>query len=93
MPDGRNSRLKMLDINTLLLGKRLKRGDNNDPRSLRKKHFVPAENAYIQYLSIVRGVSQALWGDEKHIHEVEMLLFALADGDIYEQVFDRLAES
>ncbi|EMR47915.1 hypothetical protein [Pseudomonas putida] len=93
MPDGRNTRLKMLDITTLLLGERLLPGESSDPKSMRKKHFVSEQDAYPQYLSIVRKVSKDLWGDEKHIHEVEMLLFALADGEIYQEVFNRLAES
>jgi hypothetical protein len=93
MPEGRNTRLNMLDITTLLLGKRLRRGELSDPKWLRQEHFLPARDAYPEYLSIVREVSKELWGDEKHIHEVEMLLFSLADREIYQQVFSRLAES
>jgi hypothetical protein len=33
-----------------------------------------------------------LWGDVDHIHEVEMLLFSLADGDIYQEAFNRLSK-
>ncbi len=32
-----------------------------------------------------------LWNDTNHIHEVEMLLFSLADRQIYQDVFDRIA--
>lgn len=93
MPQGRNTRLKMLDITTLLLGERLLAGESSDLKSIKNNHFVSEENAYPEYLSIVRKVSEDLWGDEKHIHEVEMLLFALADGDIYQEVFNRLAKA
>ena len=93
MPEGRNTRLKMLDVTTLLLGERLLQGESSDPKSMREKHFVPEQDAYLRYLSIVRKVSKDLWGDEKHIHEVEMLLFALADGEIYQEVFNRLAKA
>jgi hypothetical protein len=37
-------------------------------------------------------VSKELWGDETHIHEVEMLLFALADTVIYEDVLAKACE-
>lgn len=92
MPEGRNSRLKMLDITTLILGDRLHRGDSSDPRSLRKKHFIPEHEAYARYLHLVRQVSNYLWDDSCHIHEVEMLLFSLADTDLYQDVFDRLSK-
>ncbi len=93
IPEGRNTRLKMLDITTLLLAERLISGESSDPKSMRKKHFVSEQDAYLLYLSIVRKVSKDLWGDDKHLHEVEMLLFALADGEIYREVFNRLARN
>lgn len=96
MPEGRNSRLKMLDISTLLLSKRLQRLapsvlGASDPKAIRKNHFIPDRNTYAAYLSLVSNVSQDLWGDFNHIHEVEMLLFSLADADIYVDVFSSLA--
>lgn len=92
MPEGRNTRLNMLDITTLLLGERIDPGESSDPKHLRKNHYVPEQDAYPLYLSIVRNVSMELWGDVDHIHQVEMLLFSLADGDIYQEVFNRLTK-
>lgn len=91
MPEGRNTRLKMLDVTTLLLGERLLSGESSDPKDLRKKHFFSERAAYPRYVSLVRNVSIELWGNPHHIHEVEMLLFSLADGQIYQDVFDRLS--
>ena len=51
VPEGRNSRLKMLDVSTLLLSKKLRgsksstRADS-DPRAIRKNHFIPERTAY-----------------------------------------------
>jgi hypothetical protein len=90
MPDGRNSRLIILDVSTLLLSSKIQAGDENDPKKLGEKYFVSKSSAYKEYLSMVRGVSHALWNDYEHIHEVEMLLFALADTSIYESVFSSL---
>lgn len=93
MPEGRNSRLKMLDISTLMLSARLANAKSqaspeSDPKAIRKNHFIPERDAYATYLSLVSNVSQHLWDDSDHIHEVEMLLFSLADADIYKDVFN-----
>lgn len=93
MPEGRNTRLQMLDITTLLLNQRLQEDESSDPKSLRKRHFLPDRDTYVTYLELVRNVSMQLWDDTDHIHEVEMLLFALADGKIYQDVFERVAQS
>lgn len=92
MPDGRNTRLRMLDVTTLLLNERLRMGDPSDPKSLKSRHFIPEHDAYAAYLELARRVSMKLWHDTDHIHEVEMLLFSLADGQIYQDVFDRMAQ-
>ncbi|MFG0548922.1 hypothetical protein [Pseudomonas sp. yb_9] len=93
MPEGRNTRLRILDINTLLLTKRLESGESSDPKRLKQAHFIPDNQAYLQYLTLVRNVSTLLWDDTEHIHEVEMLLFALADSDIYQDIFTQLARA
>ncbi|MBF8776281.1 hypothetical protein [Pseudomonas fulva] len=90
MPDGRNTRLKMLDVTTLLLNERLQPGEGSDPKSVKSRHFLPDREAYVSYLHMARGVSLKLWNDVEHIHEVEMLLFSLADGQIYQDVFDKV---
>ncbi|UVL81121.1 hypothetical protein LOY24_13625 [Pseudomonas putida] len=91
MPEGRNTRLQMLDITTLLLQERLQTGELSDPKSLRKRHYLPDRDVYVRYLELTRDVSMKLWNDTAHIHEVEMLLFSLADGQVYQDVFDRTA--
>lgn len=45
----------------------------------------------MRYLELTRDVSMKLWNDTAHIHEVEMLLFSLDDGQVYQDVFDRTA--
>lgn len=82
----------MLDVTTLLLNERLQMGDPSDPKSLKSRHFIPDHDAYAAYLELARRVSMKLWNDTDHIHEVEMLLFALADGQIYQDVFNKMAQ-
>lgn len=87
MPDGRNTRLRLLDINTLLLADRLGAERTSEAKEVRREHFIPEKMAYPRYLQVLKGASEALWGDELHFHEVEMLLFAMADEEVYESVF------
>lgn len=98
MPEGRNSRLKMLDVSTLILSERLGHPQPHihgasDPKTIRRNHFIPEHSTYAAYVSLVSKVSQDLWNDSNHIHEVEMLLFSLADAGIYSDVFSRLSNS
>ena len=93
IPEGRNSRLNILDVSTLLLSIKIRNNDKGDPKTLRKNHFVEESSAYTEYLSILRGVSHKLWEDHEHIHEVEMLLFALADTDVYEEIFNAVKQA
>lgn len=98
MPEGRNSRLKMLDVSTLLLSEKLGHPQlhvhgASDPKTIRRNHFIPEHSTYAAYVSLVSKVSQDLWADSNHIHEVEMLLFSLADTGIYADVFNRLSNS
>jgi hypothetical protein len=90
-PDGRNPRLQMLDVPTLLLIGKVQAGDSSVPKDLRANHYIAKAAAYREYLALVRRVSHRLWGDFDHIHEVEMLLFALADENVYQGVFDKVA--
>lgn len=92
-PDGRNSRLGLLDVSTILLTKKIKEGDSNNPKQVRVAHFVPKQDTYLLYLDILTSVSENLWGDRKHIHEVEMLLFALADQKIYQDLFKKVGRT
>lgn len=90
MPQGRNGRLVMIDVPTLIVGQALSASHSSQPAAIRKTLFVDARSAYLVYLQTLTQVSQQLWGDTDHIHEVEMLLFVLADGQIYQDVFTKL---
>jgi hypothetical protein len=92
VPEGRNTRLNIMDISTLLLKQKLKKGCGSNPKDIKKAHFINERDAYLDYLDLMVTVSKELWGDETHIHEVEMLLFALADTVIYEDVLAKACE-
>jgi len=90
-PDGRNSRIGLLDVSTLLLAMKLKQDDSSNPKNVKAAYFVKEKDAYFEYLKLVGLVSEALWNDSARIHEVEMLLFALADKDVYEDLFTNVS--
>jgi len=85
-PEGRNSRLKMIDVSTLLLAGKIAPSDSIEPEALRDRYFWPRKSAYQEYLAIVSRVSKIMWGDAEHLQNIEMLLFALADTFMYEKM-------
>lgn len=91
-PNGRNTRLGILDVETLLLSNKLRPSDKNNPKAIKKSYYLASGDAYIRYLDLLVAVSKELWKDCNHIHEVEMLLFALADKNIYAEVFAKVSE-
>lgn len=91
-PDGRNTRIGLLNVSTLLLEMKIKTGDSSDPKFVKNAHFVKEKDAYIKYLDLVSSVSRRLWNNISHIHDVEMLLFALADTTIYNDVYKKVCD-
>jgi hypothetical protein len=93
-PEGRNSRLKLLDAATLLLARRLSwaAGAGLNKALERDDHVIPKSAAYREYLKLVRAVSSKLWNDTQHIQTVEMLLFAIADCGLYDDLIIRLSD-
>lgn len=87
MPEGRNTQLNILDITTLLLGKRLSAADSSKPKTIKTSHFVPEAAAYEKYTEVLHSVHSLLWGTSAPRYYSEMLLFSLADTYIYRDVF------
>jgi hypothetical protein len=87
MPDGRNTRINILDVTTLLLNKRLSPTDTSEPKSIKKSHFVGESVAYEKYIELIHNVSPLLWNSSVPCQFTEMLLFSLADTHIYKELF------
>lgn len=97
MPDGRNSRLNLIDLETLFITSRLKSCANliteEDSRHrdvakrVQKKFHVPADKAYSAYIELIDGVVCKLDDELKECngnrHTVEMLLFSMAPEKIW----------
>jgi hypothetical protein len=75
------------------LVKKIQPSDVSTPNTLRRKYFVDESAAYRKYVALLGGVSRILWNDVEHIHDVEMLLFSLADTQVYGDAFKRIQDS
>lgn len=91
MPEGRNTKLRMLDVTTLLVASKIQPRESTNPKALRKKYFIPESDAYREYLRVIKLASEVLWGRKGDIHNVEMLLFSIADSFAYESLFSAMA--
>lgn len=94
MPAGRNSKMTAMDISVLI---RLKHMEHYTPKDVTelddrlyinkkdKSLFIPKEEAYTTLNSLIRQVNQRLWNGEqaKYLYNTEMLLFALADREVF----------
>ena len=92
-PDGRNSRLALLNVSTLLLAMKTNPGESSNPKDVEAAHFIKEKDAYFEYLKLVGLVSEEIWKDRAHMHQVEMLLFALADEQIYKDLFAKVSQA
>ncbi len=86
MPDGRNSRINILDVTTLLLSRKLSAADSSEPKTIRKSHFLSEPATYETYTEVIHNVHSLLWDSSQSCQFSEMLLFSLADTHIYEDL-------
>jgi hypothetical protein len=91
MPESRNAKINFLDISTLILNSRLASTDSADPQLAKDYHFFDEKTVYCQYVELVKKVGSQLYG-KKSVGQmdVEMLLFSLADRQIFEDVFHKV---
>lgn len=96
IPEGRNSKMSAFDLNVLI---RLKNIANYHTENIEhldhklyisnadKKLFISKKEAYSELNKLVKSISQKLWeGDEEkqqNLYYTEMLLFSIADREIF----------
>jgi len=99
MPLGRNSKIGLIDIETLLLAKRFKTAgainlnnfnDRNFASQVKRQHYIPTTQVYTTYLNLVRAATEQLGLNPGQFHMVEMILFALADQKLFVDLIDKL---
>lgn len=102
IPEGRNSKMKAFDMNVLI---RLKNIDYYKPNRIEelerrsfisnadKNCYIPRKKAYTELNKLIKKINQKLWSEEKSdmLYFTEMLLFSIADREIYTDITHRLS--
>lgn len=101
IPEGRNSKMKAFDINTLIRIKNINNyrifekdlKDKNFISKADKSFFFPTKDAYKIFVDLIKEIHQKLWNNEnlEKLYFTEMLLFSLADKEIYEEITNTIS--
>lgn len=99
IPNGRNSKMMAFDMN-VLIHLQLKENYIADDKELKnklfisnqdKKIFIDKSNAYNQLNLLVKQTHELLWGEnDKDLFKTEMLLFSIADKEIYKDIIEKV---
>ncbi len=102
MPDGRNSKLKAFDIDVLIRQKNIADYQIEDTAELSKNFisnkdkalYFDKNTAYGELNKLIKVVNKQLWRGDKqkadNLYYTEMLLFAIADTEVYKDITARL---
>jgi len=103
IPEGRNSRMTAFDMNVLLRLNNIESYKIENLKKLSKKNFIsttdkkiyiPKNKAYSELNKLIKKISFKLWENDiekqKNLFYTEMLLFSIADKEIYKDITDRL---
>jgi hypothetical protein len=104
IPEGRNSKMSAFDLNVLI---RLKNISNYQPKNIEhlnhklyinnadKKLFIHKKDAYFELNNLIKIINEKLWHDEnekkQNLYYTEMLLFSIADREIFMDITSRYA--
>ena len=102
IPEGRNSKMSAFDLNVLI---RLKNITHYQPKSIEhldhrlymknadKKLFINKNEAYSELNNLIKSISEKLWtGDnekKQNLYYTEMLLFSIADREVFLDITTR----
>lgn len=99
MPDGRSPKLSLLDIETLFLVSKLNSdkefitSEDKKHRQIssrvKKKYYLPESRTYLEYLNLLKKTADIIGIGKNETFKVEMLLFALAPGAIFESLIEK----
>jgi hypothetical protein len=97
IPEGRNSKMIAFDMNVLIRMNHINSYKVNNELEFKnkqfiskidKKVFIPKNQAYFELNKTISQISKKLWSNEKteYLYYTEMLLFAIADTEIYKDI-------
>lgn len=84
MPNGRNRIISDFDLNTILNLSHL--SEYSQGKSL----FISEQQAYFDFCEFVKNTSKEIYGENAKPYELEMLLFTLADKEIFEELKEKI---
>jgi len=102
-PGGRNPRMLAFDMNVLIRLKNISVYRPNDIKDLKqgkfsiknldKKNFIDERDAYFELNNLVKQIHQQLWKNdkekEKNLYFTEMLLFSIADREVFMDITNK----
>ena len=84
MPSGRNKIIANFDMNTIVNISHISEYDENT------ELYVSQQNAYFQFCDFIKTNTELIYGENSKPYELEMLLFTLADKEIFEELKERI---
>lgn len=106
IPEGRNSKMSAFDMNVLIRLKNISHYRPDDISQLDnrlfiknadKEIFINKKEAYFELNKLVKQISEKLWiGEEdkmKNLYYTEMLLFSIADRQVFMNITERFGKA
>jgi hypothetical protein len=101
IPSGRNSKMTAFEMNVLIRLKNIKHYSPKEITEMDKRQYIkqkdkssyiPEKDAYLELNQLIKELSQKLWDSEKSkmLFYTEMLLFSIADREIFQDITSRL---
>lgn len=84
MPSGRNKIIANFDMNTIVNISHISEYVENT------ELYVSQQNAYFQFCDFIKTNKELIYGENSKPYELEMLLFTLADKEIFEELKERI---
>ena len=84
MPSGRNKIIANFDMNTIVNISHISEYVENT------ELYVSQQNAYFQFCDFIKTNTELIYGENSKPYELEMLLFTLADKEIFEELKERI---
>lgn len=84
MPRGRNRTIYSLDMLTII------NLFHREPKLKNKQLFLPQKDAYFQYCTAVKEISQKLFGENAAPYQLEMLLFTISTEEIPQEMREKI---
>lgn len=84
MPSGRNKKITDFDLNTIINLSHIKEYTEKD------KLYISPQEAYFKFCEFIKNTSKLIYGEDSKPYELELLLFTIADDEIYNDIKDNL---